>query len=196
MPHKGVELKNRLHKDERYEQLIQLAHEIIQEEGTDALTLIYLAEKAGVTKPISYRHFGNRKTLLYTLFQDTLSKLAHNMASGIDEECQSLDNAIQLFANTYVKCFAEHGKSCFAAISALKAFPEYEMIDTELQTFFCQTLESSLSPFLPPNTQLSNVTLMMIFGATCTVGNMFTNQFITQKEAQDNIANLVWKLIH
>lgn len=188
-------MKSRLHKDERYEQLIFLAHKIIREEGTDALTLISLAEKAGVTKPIPYRHFGNRKTLLYTLFQDTLAKLAENMANGMDQEATSLDNAIQIFAKTYVKCFAEHGQSCFAAIAALKAFPEYVMIDSELQTFFCKTLEYSLTPFLPENTTISNVTLMMIFGATCTVGNMFVNQLITKEEAQDNITNLMEKLI-
>lgn len=188
-------LKSRLHKDERYEQLLELAHQIIDEEGTDALTLISLADKAGVTKPIPYRHFGNRKALLYTLFQDTLTKLAHNMETGIDQDANSLDDAIQVFAKTYMKCFAEHGKSCFAVIAALKAYPEYEMIDSELQTFFCQTLEASLSPFLPENSKIPTVTLMMIFGATCTVGGMFLNQLITKDEVVENVSRLIWKLI-
>lgn len=188
-------MKSRLHKDERYEQLLALAHQIIDEEGTDALTLISLADKAGVTKPIPYRHFGNRKALLYTLFQDTLTKLAHNMENGINQEANSLDDAIQVFAKTYMQCFAEHGKSCFAVIAALKAYPEYEMIDSELQTFFCQTLEASLSPFLPENSKIPTVTLMIIFGATCTVGGMFLNQFITKDEVVENVSRLIWKLI-
>lgn len=188
-------MKSRLHKDERYEQLLDLAHQIIDEEGTDALTLISLANKAGITKPITYRHFGNRKTLLYTLFQNTLTKLAHNMEDGIDQEAKTLDDAIHIFARTFMQCFAEHGKLCFAVLSALKAYPEHAMIDTELQTFFCQTLESSLSPFLPENSKIPTVTLMMIFGATCTVGGMFINQLITKDEVVDNISRLIWQLI-
>ncbi len=188
-------LKSRLHKDERYEQLLELSHQIIDGNGTDALTLISLADKANVTKPITYRHFGNRKTLLYTLFQDTLTKLAHNMENGIDQEAESLDDAIRVFAKTYTKCFSEHGKSCFAVIAALKAYPEYEMIDSELQTFFCRTLESSLSPFLLENSKIPTVTLMMIFGATCTVGGMFLNQLITKDDVIENISRLIWKLI-
>lgn len=188
-------MKSRLHKDERYEQLLELAHQIIDEAGTDALTLISLADKAGITKPITYRHFGNRKTLLYTLFQDTLTKLAHNMENGIDQEAHSLDDAIRVFAKTYTKCFAEHGKSCFSVIAALKAYPEYAMIDSELQSFFCQTLASTLSPFLPQNSQIPMVTLMMIFGATCTVGGMFINQLITKDEVIENVSRLIRKLI-
>lgn len=189
-------MKSRLHKDERYEQLLELAHQIIDEEGTDALTLISLADKAGVTKPIPYRHFGNRKSLLYTLFQDVLKNLSRNMREGINQEAHSLDDAIDVFAKTYMSCFSEHGKSCFSVIAALQAYPEYAKIDLELQAFFCRTLAASLAPFLPKNRQVPDVTLMMIFGATCCVGNMFLNQLISKEDVIKNITHLMRKLIN
>lgn len=57
-----ADLSGRLQRDERQIQLLNVANSIILAEGTDALTLITLAEKAGVTKPVTYKHFGNRKS--------------------------------------------------------------------------------------------------------------------------------------
>lgn len=188
-------MKSRLHKDERYDQLVNLAHQMIDEEGTDALTLITLADKAGITKPITYRHFGNRKTLLYVLFQNTIKNLAHNMRNGIDEEASCLTDAIHVFTKTYMKCLSDHGKNCFAIIAALKAYPEHENIDSELQKFFCVTLASSLSPFLPEKYEIPNVTLIMIFGATCCLGNLYLSQLITKEALIENITLLITRLI-
>src|SRR5687767_16006033 len=54
----------KLSKAERRKQLLETAHVIVRDEGTDALTLGYLAERAGVTKPIAYGHFETRAGLL------------------------------------------------------------------------------------------------------------------------------------
>ncbi len=60
----------KLTKAERRKQLLETAHEIVRDEGTDALTLGYLAERAGVTKPIAYEHFETRAGLLVALYQE------------------------------------------------------------------------------------------------------------------------------
>jgi AcrR family transcriptional regulator len=41
-------------KEERRRQLLDTASDIVRSEGTEALTLGHLAERAGVTKPIAY----------------------------------------------------------------------------------------------------------------------------------------------
>ena len=57
----------KLPRAERREQLLATAKAILGEEGTDALTLGYLAERAGVSKPIAYEHFGTRAGLLIAI---------------------------------------------------------------------------------------------------------------------------------
>ena len=52
--------RQRLSRQERYTQLIEVAWQIIREEGTEALTLGHLAERAGSTKPVVYDHFNSR----------------------------------------------------------------------------------------------------------------------------------------
>jgi AcrR family transcriptional regulator len=42
----------RLPKVERHEQLLEAAMGIVREHGVDAITLAYLAEKAGESKPV------------------------------------------------------------------------------------------------------------------------------------------------
>jgi len=48
---------SRLPKAER-RQLLAIALVIVREEGADRLTLGHLAARAGVSKPITYEHFG------------------------------------------------------------------------------------------------------------------------------------------
>lgn len=42
----------RLRKEDRRAQLLEVARGIVRQQGTEALTLGYLAERANVTKPI------------------------------------------------------------------------------------------------------------------------------------------------
>ena len=44
----------RLTKEHRRQQLLQVARSIIRTEGVEALTLGYLAQQAGITKPIAF----------------------------------------------------------------------------------------------------------------------------------------------
>ena len=60
----------KLAKPERRAQLIETAKAILRECGADALTLGHLAERAGVSKPIAYEHFGTREGLLIALSQE------------------------------------------------------------------------------------------------------------------------------
>src|SRR5262245_12468652 len=66
----AVTASKRLDKEARRRQLLDTALAIVREEGTQALTLGRLAERAGVTKPIAYEHFGTRSGLLIALFRD------------------------------------------------------------------------------------------------------------------------------
>src|SRR3546814_11709245 len=60
--------KRKLPKAERREQLLETAMTIVREQGTDAMTLGYLAERALVSKPVVYDHFGTRSGMLIALY--------------------------------------------------------------------------------------------------------------------------------
>ena len=54
----------RLPREARRRQLLEAALGIVRAEGADKLTLGYLAERAGVSKPVVYDHFATRSLLL------------------------------------------------------------------------------------------------------------------------------------
>ena len=74
----------RLTRDRRRAQLLTVAHEIIKRDGTDALTLAHLAERAGVSKPIAYDHFGTRAGLLSALAAEGFELLARQLRQAGD----------------------------------------------------------------------------------------------------------------
>ncbi|WP_244495233.1 TetR/AcrR family transcriptional regulator [Ensifer sp. Root423] len=49
--------------------MLNVAMEIVRNQGADELTLGTLAGKAGVSRPIAYEHFSTRAGLLVALFK-------------------------------------------------------------------------------------------------------------------------------
>ncbi len=66
----AVAVPKRMTNEQRRSQLLQTAYEIIRSEGTDALTLARVAERAGVSKPVAYEHFETRSGLLIAMYRD------------------------------------------------------------------------------------------------------------------------------
>jgi AcrR family transcriptional regulator len=54
---------------ERREQLIGVARDLFAERGYEATSIEEIAERAGVSKPVVYEHFGNKEAL-YTIIAD------------------------------------------------------------------------------------------------------------------------------
>jgi AcrR family transcriptional regulator len=55
--------------DQRREQLLDAALEVIVERGYSGISIEAVARKAGVTRPVVYDHFSNLTRLLYTLVE-------------------------------------------------------------------------------------------------------------------------------
>ena len=67
--HNDKMVSGRLPKAERRRRLLNVALAIVCEEGADRLTLGHLATRAGVSKPITYEHFGTWSGLLAELLR-------------------------------------------------------------------------------------------------------------------------------
>jgi AcrR family transcriptional regulator len=68
----------RLKAPQRREQLIQVATRLFAETGYEATTTKQIAEKAGVTEPILYRHFESKQDLFIAIVRNVSDQtLAH-----------------------------------------------------------------------------------------------------------------------
>jgi AcrR family transcriptional regulator len=111
-------------KAARREQLLVTARRLIAEEGTEALTLGHLADRAGVSKPIAYEHFGTRAGLLVALCDEYNDRQVAAREKALATGSASLEDIASIFASTYVNCVLDIGPEIGPAFDALAASEE------------------------------------------------------------------------
>jgi AcrR family transcriptional regulator len=120
----GESAGRKLPKAERREQLLETAQAIVRDEGTDALTLGHVAERAGVSKPIAYEHFGTRAGLLIALCRDYDQRQIEAQCEALEAGGETLADVASIFASAYVRCMLDMGPEVGAAYAALSATEE------------------------------------------------------------------------
>ncbi|WP_244642425.1 TetR/AcrR family transcriptional regulator [Phyllobacterium sp. 628] len=113
-------------KAQRRDQLMETALGIIREQGTDALTLGYLAERAGVSKPIAYEHFGTRAGLLIALYQQLDQRQVDDLLVALEQSPKQLSTAAKVVSEAYMACYRLIGQEWHAISAALKGDEEME----------------------------------------------------------------------
>lgn len=101
--------RKRLSRDERRRQLLDVAWQLVREEGTDALSLGRLAEQAGVTKPVVYDHFETRTGLLVALYQQYDARQTRMLEQALVRCDASLASRAGVIAEAYVDCVMSGG---------------------------------------------------------------------------------------
>jgi AcrR family transcriptional regulator len=146
-PMTPVASRKRLPKEERNRQLMDVAWSIVRSEGTDALTLGYLAERAGVTKPVVYDHFGTRTGLLGILYEEYDNRQHARMDEALRKSGKSLPAAARVIAATYVNCVMEMGREMPGVSAALVGSPELDALKKKLEAAFLAKCRVALQPF-------------------------------------------------
>lgn len=139
--------KKRLPKDARNRQLMDVAWYIVRSEGTNALTLGYLAERAGVTKPVVYDHFGTRTGLLGVLYEEYDNRQHVLMDEALLASGNSLPAVAKVIATTYVNCVMEMGREMPGVSAALAGAPELDALKKKLEAAFLAKCQAALQPF-------------------------------------------------
>jgi len=146
-PDVQVTARKRLPKEERSRQLLDVAWSIVRSEGSDALTLGYLAERAGVTKPVVYDHFGTRTGLLGVLYEEYDSRQHALMDEALRASGNSLPAVAKVIATAYVSCVMEMGREMPGVSAALAGSPELDALKKECDAAFLVKCRDALQPF-------------------------------------------------
>lgn len=132
--------RQRLSKGERRHQLLEMALTVVKEEGADRLTLAHLATRAGVSKPVTYDHFGTRSGLLIELYRWIDAQQAAALRSAIMATAQGTEGMAQALADAYIHCAANTDGEFYIVGAALagseeKATVYQELLDNSVQIF-------------------------------------------------------------
>jgi len=141
--------RKRLARDERRRQLLDVAWQLVREEGTEALSLGRLAEQAGVTKPVVYDHFETRAGLLAALYQDYDARQSQMLARALDGCEATLSERGRVIAAAYVDCVMSQGREMPGVSAALAGSPEMEALKRTYEQPFLDKCRAALGEFAP-----------------------------------------------
>ncbi|MDF2917749.1 MAG: TetR family transcriptional regulator [Microbacterium sp.] len=111
--------RRRMPRRERRAQLLAVARELIRERGTDEFTLGRLAERAGVTKPVVYDHFGDRGGALAELYREFEEQQRAALTAALADKPLALDAVCRAVAGAYIDCSLAEGRELADVVSAL-----------------------------------------------------------------------------
>ncbi len=137
---------SRLPKAERRRQLLAMALVIVREEGADRLTLGHLARQAGVSKPITYEHFGTRAGLLAALYKALDAQHTQALQAALNGGQRSLGETAQVLASAYIRCSLDMGGEWQAVGAALSGSEEMTAVQQELLAGYAHLFVAALRP--------------------------------------------------
>jgi AcrR family transcriptional regulator len=181
----------KLSRDDRRAQLLDEALTVVRDEGADALTLGHLAERAGVSKPIAYDHFGSRSGLLIALYKQFDDQQVAVFRAAIDRAPRSLEDVACAAGAAHLDCCITAGPEWQSIAGALKGDEEMVRFQEELVdryvALYCDTLR--------PYTSLSERELRLrcagIIGAADAIGREVVRKRFDREEATASLAALI-----
>lgn len=178
--------RRRLSRDDRLRQLLDVAWQLVRDEGTDALTLGRLAELAGVTKPVVYDHFGTRAGLLAALYKDFDVRQNQVFVDAIEASEPTLEDRARVIASSYVNCILLQGREIPGVIAALSSTPELETLKRDYEVVFLGKCRDALAPFAPSGV-ISQAGLRGMLGAAEALSHAAASGEVSALEAQEEL---------
>lgn len=142
--------RTRMTRDERHAQLLEEARVLIREEGTDAFTLARLAERAGVTKPLAYQHFGDREGVLAELYRAFEDRQRRTLADALASTGPELRAVARLVAAAYIDCCLAEGDELADVVAALAGSPTLKQVRDEAEAAYLAAFRDALEPLCGP----------------------------------------------
>ncbi|MFJ2548669.1 TetR/AcrR family transcriptional regulator [Pseudomonas sp. NPDC087612] len=186
--------RRRLSREDRQQQLLEVAWRLVREEGTEALTLGRLAELAGVTKPVVYDHFGTRSGLLAALYQCYDERQTAVMDAALAACEPTLESSAAVLANCYVDCVLTQGREIPGVIAALASSPELEQIKREYEAVFMEKCRALLAPFSASGA-IGVAGLRAMIGAAEALSHAAANAEISAEQAQRELFETIKAMV-
>jgi AcrR family transcriptional regulator len=137
--------RTRLSKVDRRAQLLSVAREMIRAEGADALTLGTLADRAGITKPVVYEHFGDRPGLFAALYRQFDERQDASLGAALANARPDLDGVVDVIAASYIACARAEGVEMAGVVAALQGAPVLARIRQESVVAYVERCRGALA---------------------------------------------------
>jgi len=186
--------RRRLSREDRYRQLMDTAWRAIREDGTEALTLGRLAERAHVTKPVVYDHFPTRTALLIALYREFDERQTAIIDAAVDASKPTLEGRATVIASSYIACVLAQGREIPGVIAALTSSPELERVKRECEAGFREKCRAALAPYAPDGI-VRPAGLWAMLGAAEALSYAAATGELTAAQAQDELVDTIVTMV-
>lgn len=188
-------MAKRLTRHERREQMLFMAEAIVREKGADALTLITLAERVGVSKPVAYEQFARRENLLVALYERYDERFINAVSEALQSEAGTLKAAAQIVSHGYVDCVLRCGPVYDAVVAALSAYPEFSDLKHEIRERFIESYVGIFSSLSKRSGAEMHPYLIAFYGASEEMGRAILDGAIEKEAAVGVLGELIVSLL-
>ncbi|WP_409062359.1 TetR/AcrR family transcriptional regulator [Streptomyces sp. SYP-A7185] len=184
----------RLSKPARREQLLDTAVAIVRTQGADGLTLVTLAEAAGVSRPIAYDHFATRPGLLLALFRRLDARHRAAITQALQDAPPGAGEIARVISSAYFAC-ATDMPELSAVSAALKGSPEMEAVQHELTEDYTDLMATALLPYTGLAPQALRLRCVGVLGAAEALAVELNQERSTESEAVTALTDLIAGLL-
>jgi AcrR family transcriptional regulator len=181
----------KLPKPERRTQLLDTARDILRESGADALTLGHLAERAGVSKPIAYEHFGTREGLLIALSEEIEARHIGKLKAGLAKAAPTLPAIAGVISTAYIGCAIESGPEWLAMSGALRGSAQMDAVQQALADDYVALIAAALGRFSTLSAENLRLRCAGLAGAAETIARELIRDRVDENTASANLAALI-----
>ncbi|MFJ4768564.1 TetR/AcrR family transcriptional regulator [Streptomyces uncialis] len=180
----------RLSKRARREQLLDTAVAIVRTRGADGLTLVTLAEEAGVSRPIAYDHFATRPGLLLALHRRLDERHRAAIARALRDAAPTAGGVARVMSTAYFACAADMPE-LGAVSAALRGSPEMEAVQHELTGGYADLMAAALLPYSGLAPQDLRLRCVGVLGAAEAIAAELNRGRVTDGEAVAALTDLI-----
>lgn len=103
--------RTRLRKEDRRDQLLDRAAQLLLDQGEAAVTMERLAERAGVSKALPYSHFENADAVLVAVYDRVVGELGRRLVEALEaiDPATPRRERTTLLVRTYLDAVADIG---------------------------------------------------------------------------------------
>src|SRR5690606_18172698 len=149
----------------------------------DALTLGYLASRAGISKPFVYDHFYSRSALLLSLYEDFDQRSLTDLQAALAHTPSDLRHLVEEIASANVAFIVSQGVELSGVVAALAGTPALEEARRESERRYVDACRQALRS-ADDRADLTEEAAIAFLGAADALGHAAARETISPELAR------------
>jgi len=172
--------RRRLSPEDRHDQLLDVARDIVEQEGVSACTVDAVSHRAGVTPQLVHKYFGTRASLLQDLFRREDDRYQAEMRERL-ADANSFEDVVRVFVTANFDQL-----SSATAIGQLRVLPEIAAIQDDRRRAGGRSAERvlvrAMTAEYPTSPEITEFVLRLGSAASIEAGNLAAQRQDTDRD--------------